>query len=226
MKLHLPGHHNKLNTISSLMIHCHHRLLAAIQVGSGTPTLFLAVREQLHTKEGGVQTNMLFVMLTYYLIYYCYMQHTWFVQGQSSLISCESHLHCWAKILGECRQGLLATIAIMYSDLSLIFTPRTWARSKVVGYIIIVVVIAVIVNTKLAKSGDLGTWPSCKHNGYVEFGNKLASVCSKSSGTAYKHHKSCILAGHHSYVHRLCPLCIMHDIVPSAHAHDRLHTCR
>ena len=38
------------------------------------------------------------------------------------------------------------------------------------------------------------------------FGEKLASVHSESSGMAYKCHKSCILAGHRS------PLCIMHNI--------------
>ena len=46
-----------------------------------------------------------------------------------------------------------------------------------------------VVNTNITKSGDLGTWASCKHNEYVKFGEKLASVCSESSGTAYKCHK-------------------------------------
>ena len=46
-----------------------------------------------------------------------------------------------------------------------------------------------VVDTKIAKSGGLGTWTSCKHNEYIEFGEKLASECSKSSGTAYKRHK-------------------------------------
>ena len=47
------------------------------------------------------------------------------------------------------------------------------------------VIVVVVVDTKIAKSGDLSTWVSCKHNKYVEIGEKLASVCSESSGTAY-----------------------------------------
>ena len=47
-------------------------------------------------------------------------------------------------------------------------------RGKVIGSVVIVVV---IVDTKIAKSGDLGTWASCKHNESVEFiEKKLASV--------------------------------------------------
>ena len=57
----------------------------------------------------------------------------------------------------------------------------------------VVVVIVVIVDTKIAKSGDLGTWGSCKRNEYVKFGEKLASVCSESSSTAYQCHKLCII---------------------------------
>ena len=55
-------------------------------------------------------------------------------------------------------------------------------------------------------------------NKSVEFGEKLASVWSELSGTAYKRHKLCILVGHHSHTNRPCPLCIMH--VFSAHAHN------
>ena len=63
------------------------------------------------------------------------------------------------------------------------FSPPECARGKVMGRDVVVVVIIVDTNT-----GDLGTSVSCKHK-YVEFGKKLASVCSESSGTAYKHHK-------------------------------------
>ena len=43
---------------------------------------------------------------------------------------------------------------------------------------------------KIAKSEDLDIWASCKHNEYVEFGEKLALVCLESSGKAYfKRHK-------------------------------------
>ena len=45
-------------------------------------------------------------------------------------------------------------------------------RGEVIGRVVIVV------DIKIAKSGDVRTWTSCKHNRYVEFGEKLASVCS------------------------------------------------
>ena len=51
-------------------------------------------------------------------------------------------------------------------------------------------VVVVVVDTK-NLSGDLGTRTSCNHN---EFGEKLASVCSESNGTAYKHHKYIVSA--------------------------------
>ena len=56
-------------------------------------------------------------------------------------------------------------------------------RGKVIGCVVVVVV---VVDTKIAKSGGLG---SCKHSKYVRFGEKLASVCLESSGSAYKRHK-------------------------------------
>ena len=71
-------------------------------------------------------------------------------------------------------------------------------RGKVIGCVVVVVV---VVDTKIAKSGDVRTRASCKHNKYVEFGEKLASVCSESNGTACESHKSCILVGHHSRAH-------------------------
>ena len=46
-------------------------------------------------------------------------------------------------------------------------------RGKVIGHVIVVVI---VVDTKIAKSGDVRTWASCKHNKYVEFGEKLAST--------------------------------------------------
>ena len=57
------------------------------------------------------------------------------------------------------------------------------------GKVIIVVVVIVVVDTKIAKSGDVHTWASCKHHKYVKFGEKLASVCSESNGTACESHK-------------------------------------
>ena len=97
--------------------------------------------------------------------------------------------------------------------------PARMRRGKV-----IIRVVVVAVDTKIAKSGDVCTWASCKHNKYVEFCEKLASICSESNGTACESHKSCILVGHHSHPYWLCPLCSMH--VFSAHVHDWPSTCR
>ena len=51
-------------------------------------------------------------------------------------------------------------------------------------------VFVVVVDTKIAKSGGLGTcqWTSLVsvHNQSTEFGEKLASVCLELSGKAYK----------------------------------------
>ena len=69
---------------------------------------------------------------------------------------------------------ILALHLISYT----IITLRACARGKAIG--------CVVVDTKIGKSGDLGTWANCKHNEYVEFDEKLAS---ELSGTAYKHHK-------------------------------------
>ena len=67
-----------------------------------------------------------------------------------------------------------------------IITLCAYTRGKV---IVIIVVMVVVMDTKIAKSGDLGTWERCKHNESVKFGKKLASVCLESSGTIYKRHK-------------------------------------
>ena len=51
----------------------------------------------------------------------------------------------------------------------------------------------VVVDTKITKSGNLGTWVSCKHNKCVEFGQTLDSVYSELSRTAYEHHSVFLL---------------------------------
>ena len=81
------------------------------------------------------------------------------------------------------------------------YYPVRMRRGKVIGRV-------VVVDTKIAKSGDVCTWASCKHNKYVEFGEKVASVCSESNGTARESHKSCILVGYRSHAHWLSPLCM------------------
>ena len=55
-------------------------------------------------------------------------------------------------------------------------------RGKVIGRVVIVV----ILDTKIIKSGDLGTQASYKHN---EYGEKLGSVCLESSDMAYSCYK-------------------------------------
>ena len=60
-------------------------------------------------------------------------------------------------------------------------------RGKVISHVVVIVV--VIMYTKIAKSVDVRTSASCKHNRYVEFGEKLASVCSESNVTACNSHK-------------------------------------
>ena len=52
--------------------------------------------------------------------------------------------------------------------------PARMRRGKVIGRVVVVVV----VDAKIAKSGDVRTRASCKHKKYVEFGEKPASVCS------------------------------------------------
>ena len=49
-------------------------------------------------------------------------------------------------------------------------------------------VFVIVVDTKIAKSGGLGTWTSLVsvHNQSTEFGEKLASVSLELSGKAYK----------------------------------------
>ena len=63
-------------------------------------------------------------------------------------------------------------------------------RGKVIHHVVVVIV---VVDPKIVKSGDVHTWASCKHNKHIEFGKKLASACSESNGTAYKNQKSRIL---------------------------------
>ena len=47
------------------------------------------------------------------------------------------------------------------------------SRGKVISF--------VVVSTKITISRDLGTWATCKHNKSIKFGEKLASVCFKST---------------------------------------------
>ena len=56
------------------------------------------------------------------------------------------------------------------TPLSIIITTRACARGKVIGRVIVIVV--VVVDTKIIKSGDLGTpyyGANCKRNESIEF---------------------------------------------------------
>ena len=66
------------------------------------------------------------------------------------------------------------------------FTPRVCVRGKVIGHVVVVVV---VVHKKTTRSWDLGTSAIRKYNKSVEVGEKLASGCFESSGTAYKLHE-------------------------------------
>ena len=63
---------------------------------------------------------------------------------------------------------------------TIVITPRACAGGKVIGRVV------VVVHKKIARSWDLGTSATRKYNESVEVGEKLASGCLESSGTAYK----------------------------------------
>ena len=50
-----------------------------------------------------------------------------------------------------------------------------------------------VVSTKIARSGDLGIWVTCKHNESSKLGEKLAPACFKLMDTVYEHHSSAFL---------------------------------
>ena len=62
--------------------------------------------------------------------------------------------------------------------------PARMHKGKVIGLSVVVVV-----TTKIARSKHLGISGTRKYNESVEVGEKLASECLESSGTAYKLHK-------------------------------------
>ena len=46
-------------------------------------------------------------------------------------------------------------------------------RGKVIGHVVVIVVVVVVLDTKIAKSGDVRTWESLSIlNKYVKFGEK------------------------------------------------------
>ena len=56
------------------------------------------------------------------------------------------------------------------------YLPRACTRGKVIGRVIVVVVVfAVVISTKIAISRDIGVYATCNHNKSIEFGKKLVS---------------------------------------------------
>ena len=53
-----------------------------------------------------------------------------------------------------------------------------------------------VVGTKIVRSGDLGIWATPKHNRSVKIIDKLALLCFKPFGNAYKHCKCCVFWPH------------------------------
>ena len=66
-------------------------------------------------------------------------------------------------------------------------TPRAYARGKVIGRVVVVIV--VVMSTKIAIPRDVGIQTTHKHDESIEFGEKLASVCMKLMDTVHGHHK-------------------------------------
>ena len=62
-------------------------------------------------------------------------------------------------------------------------------------------VVVVVVDTKIAESGDLDTQGSCTCNESVEFGKKLVSLCLELIVMAYRLHKLYLFVGHNSHAH-------------------------
>ena len=71
-----------------------------------------------------------------------------------------------------------------------IITSHACARGKVISCVVVVVI-----HKKSPHLEISATSVTQKYNESVEVGEKLASGCLESSGTAYKHHKWCISVG-------------------------------
>lgn len=87
---------------------------------------------------------------------------------------------------------------------NIIVTPYVCERGKLIGSVALGVVVE---DTKfsMAKSGNIGTWVSCKHDDSIKFGQ--LALCLELIGTAYKCHNSVFLITV-SCTHQPCSLCI------------------
>ena len=119
------------------------------------------------------------------------------VKGIKNIIKVSVYLY-----FSFCKQYMCVYLYMcIHCMYSIIFTLHTCARGKVIDSVLVIIIMH---GHKIAKSGDLGTWASCKCNKSVEFGQKL---CLESSGMAYKRHKQHIFICHN---HQPCLLCIIH----------------
>ena len=71
-------------------------------------------------------------------------------------------------------------------------TPRACTRDKAIGFSVIIVVVVVVVDTKIARFQVLGIYVCCKHNQLVDIGEKLIYIGFKLLKKAYECYKSCI----------------------------------
>ena len=107
-------------------------------------------------------------------------------------IACGNISGSYSEPLITALQGLQNTQTIVSDDdwarktKHNVITPRACARGKA---IIFVCRLLSVIGMKITRSRDLGIQVTCKHNESVEFGKKLASVCSKSFDTAHESHK-------------------------------------
>ena len=93
----------------------------------------------------------------------------------------------WEYVRGERRSILLSIAICKHFKAGLLFYPmRMRARGKAIGFVHLIVV---VVTTKIARSGDIDFWATRKHNRSIEIGEKLASVCFESFGTAQERRK-------------------------------------
>ena len=80
--------------------------------------------------------------------------------------------------------------SIAYVCMYIIITPRACARGKAIGFVCHrLSSVVIVVSMKIAKSRDLGIGMTLKHNESIEVGEKIASVCFDSFGTAHESHK-------------------------------------
>ena len=89
--------------------------------------------------------------------------------------------------------------------LSAIVTPYVCERGKLISSVALGVIVVEDTKFNMAKSGNIGTWVSCKHDKSIKFGQ--LALCLELISTACKCHNSVFLIIV-SCTHQPCPLCI------------------